>query len=140
MSFNPLSEVHLVQLELDIDNKNQLTFTNQTNQINFFNSITNRKNYTNLTYIRKDGYIVVPDNVDNIYKYNYLYYKNPDFSDKWYFAFIVKTEWLSENSTGVYIKTDVWQTYQFDIDFKPSFVEREMINVSDDIRGSKFRT
>lgn len=136
MAFTPLSEVHLVELELDIDNKNQLTFSTQAAQLTYFNGLTFRKNYTNLTYVRKDNYIVVPDNVDDIYKYNYLYYKNTDTSSKWYFAYIVKAEWLSEHSSKVYIKTDVWQTYQFNIDFKKSFVEREMINVADDIAGS----
>ena len=136
MAFNPLSEVHLVQLELDIDNKNQLSFSTASAQLTFFNGITNRKNYTNLTYIRKDGYIVVPENVDDIYRYNYLYYKNTDTSSKWYYAFIVKAEWLSENSSRVYIKTDVFQTYQFNYDWKKSFVEREMINVADDLRGA----
>ena len=139
MAFNPLSEVHLVQLELDIDNKNQLTFATSSAQLTFFNGITNRKNYTNLTYIRKDHYIVVPENVDDIYKYNYLYYKNTDTSSKWYYAFILKAEWLSENSSKVYIKTDVWQTYQFNFNWKRSFVEREMINVSDDVRGANLQ-
>ena len=136
MAFTPLSEVHLVELPIDIDNKNQLTFNNSTSQMNYFNAITFRKNYQNLTYLRKDNYIVVPETLDEIYKYNYLYYKNADTSDKWYFAFIVKSEWLSENSSRVYIKTDVWQTYQFNIDFKQSFVEREMIDVSSDVAGS----
>ena len=136
MSFTPLSEVHLVQLELDIDNKNQLTFNSSSAQNSFFSGISNKVDYTNLTYIRKDHYIVVPTNVDNIYKYNYLYYKNSDTSTKWYYAFIVKAEYDSLNSTKVYIKTDVWQTYQFDIDFKKCFVEREMIAVADDIMGA----
>lgn len=136
MAFTPLSEVHLVQLELDIDNKNQLTFASATAQQTFFSGITNKLDYTGLTYVRKDGYIVVPTNVDNIYKYNYLFYKNTDTSTKWYYAFIVKAEYDSLNSTKVYIKTDVWQTYQFNIDFKKSFVEREMIAVADDIRGA----
>ena len=139
MAFNPLSEVHLVQLELDIDNKNQLTFATSSAQLTFFNGITNRKNYTNLTYIRKDHYIVVPENVDDIYRYNYLYYKNEPNSSKWYYAFIVKAEWLSENSSRVYIKTDVWQTYQFNFNWKQSFVEREMINVTDDVRGANLQ-
>ena len=135
-NFNPLSEVHLIELEIDIDNKNQLTFANVTAQNSFFQSYHDKKDYTNLTYIRKDGYIVVPDNVDDIYKYNYLYYKNADYESKWYYAFIIKAEWLSENSSRVYIKTDVFQTYQFNYNWKPSFVEREMVAVADDVRGA----
>lgn len=142
MAFTTLSEVHLVQLELDIDNKNQLTFTNETAQLTFFNSLPNRQDFTNLTFIRKDRYVVVPLHIDLIYKYNYLYYKNPynvnqnNTSNKWIFAFISGYEYLSENSTRVYIKTDVWQTYQFNITIKKSFVEREMIDVSSDTRGA----
>ena len=45
-------------------------------------------------------------------------------------------EWLSPNSTRVYIKTDVWQTYQFDVTFLSSFVEREMIDVASDLPGA----
>ena len=37
-------------------------------------------------------------------------------------------EYVNENCTRVYIETDVWQTYQFDIEFKRCFVEREHVN------------
>ena len=38
--------------------------------------------------------------------------------------------------TNISITTDVFQTWQFDLNFKQCFVEREMINVADDVPGS----
>lgn len=63
-------------------------------------------------------------------------YQNESFNDKWFYAFITKMEYANNNMTRIEIVTDVWQTWQFDIEFKESFIEREMINVSDDIPGS----
>lgn len=59
-------------------------------------------------------------------------YQNEAYSDKWFYAFITKMEYVNNNMTRIEIATDVWQTWQFDITFKESFIEREMINVSDD--------
>lgn len=63
-------------------------------------------------------------------------YQNESYNDKWFYAFITKMEYVNTNMTRIEIITDVWQTWQFDIEFKESFIEREMINVSDDIPGS----
>lgn len=63
-------------------------------------------------------------------------YQNESYNDKWFYAFITKMEYANSNMTRIEIATDVWQTWQFDIEFKESFIEREMINVSDDIPGS----
>ena len=59
-------------------------------------------------------------------------YQNESYSDKWFYAFITKMEYVNNGMTRIEIITDVWQTWQFDIEFKESFIEREMINVSDD--------
>ena len=44
--------------------------------------------------------------------------------------------YVNDNRTDISIQTDVWQTWQFDLHFEDSFVEREMINVTDDIPGA----
>lgn len=65
--------------------------------------------------------------------YNYVMYQNSNYSDKWFYAFIVNMRYENDSTTYITIATDVWQTWQFDLTFKPSFVEREMINVSEDV-------
>ena len=136
MVIAPNNEIVLLDVPLEIDNKNQLTFSNANAQFSYFRNLTGAKSYDKITYIRKDGYVVVNDCYDNLIKYNYCMYQNENFSNKWYYAFIIGLEWLSPNSTKVFIKTDVWQTYQFDITFLKSFVEREMIAVSSDTPGA----
>lgn len=60
-------------------------------------------------------------------------YLNENYTDKWFYAFITKMEYDNDFNTKIYISTDVFQTWQFDLDFKESFVEREMININEDV-------
>ena len=60
-------------------------------------------------------------------------YQNTGKTNKWYYAFIEKMEYVSDGRTDIYISTDVMQTYAFDYDIKPSFIERE--HVDDDTIG-----
>ena len=136
MVITPQNEIVLLNLPIEIDNKNVLSFANANAQFQWFRFQTDQRQYDNITYVRKDGYVVVNDNFDNLMHFNYCMYQNENFSTKWFYAFIVKMEWLSPNSTKVYIKTDVFQTYQFDVDYKASWIEREMVNVADDLIGS----
>ena len=136
MVIAPNNEIVLLNVPIEIDYKNQLTFATSNAQFEYFRFISEQKQYDKVTYIRKDGYVVINDNYDNLLKYNYCMYQNENFSEKWYYAFIVGMKWLSPNSTAVYIKTDVFQTYQFDVNYYASFVEREHINVNEDGIGA----
>ena len=136
MVIAPNNEIVLLNVPIEIDMKNQLTFANPIAQFQYFRFIQDQKEYDKVTYIRKDGYVVINDCFDNLIRYNYCMYQNENFSSKWYYAFIIKMEWLSPNSTKVYIKTDVFQTYQFDVNYYASFIEREHINVNEDGIGA----
>ena len=130
----PESDVILLKVPLEMDEKNQLTFANATDQFNYFYGLNNKRTFDKFTYQRKDGTITVPELVDNLYGYNYVMYRNENFSNKWFYAYIVEMQFLSPNSTSIKIKTDVWQTWQWDITLKPCFVEREHVN--DDTIGA----
>lgn len=60
-------------------------------------------------------------------------YQNENYSTKWFYAFIDDMKYINDSMTEISISTDVWQTWQFDLSFLESFVEREMCNVSDDV-------
>lgn len=132
-AITPETDVILLKVPLEMDEKNQLTFTNATDQFNYFYGL-NKRVFDKFTYQRKDGTITVPELVDNLYGYNYVMYRNENFSNKWFYAYIVETKFLSPNSSSVKIKTDPWQTWQFDLNYKPVFVEREHVN--DDTIGA----
>lgn len=123
----PQTDLYLLKVPLEINDINQLTFANATAQYNYFNSLP-KLSVDNFTYQRKDGTIRYGANFDDIMHYNYVMYRNDGYSNKWFYAFITDMQYLNDNVTAITIKTDVWQTWQFDLTFKRTFVEREHVN------------
>lgn len=132
MVIAPTTEIRLLKCPLTLDNKNQLTFTNKNAQYNYFNSLEYIE-LINATYQRKNNVIRYPAHIDSIIQYNYCMYKNNSYLDKWFYAFITNMRYVNDNVTEITIETDVFQTWQFDINYKASFIEREMCNIEDDV-------
>lgn len=133
MAITPQTDIRLLKTPFEIDNKNQLTFSNITAQTNYFTGLPFLEE-DNCTYQRKDNVIRFPAHIDNIINYNYVMYKNEAYTNKWFYAFITRMEYINDNLTLIHIQTDVFQTWQFDIIYKKMFVERE--HVSDDTVGT----
>lgn len=127
MAVTPDTQIRLIKCNLNLDENNQIDFANGTAQGAYFESLPHVTKY-NCSYQRKDNYIRWPDHIDNIIEYNYVAYKNTHYTGKWFFAYITRMEYENDNCTRIYIKTDVWQTWQFDLTFMKSFVEREHVN------------
>lgn len=123
----PNSRIRLVKAPFEIDKINQLTFANQTAQTNYFLSLP----YVEMdkaTYQREDGRVRFNREYDQIIGYNYCMYQNTSYSNKWFYAFIEKIEYANDGVSFVYLNTDAFQTWQFQIQYKNTFVEREHVN------------
>lgn len=129
----PQTEIRLVKCPLELSDLNQLTFSNTATQYTYFNSLPHITD-DNATYQRKDGYIRFPAEMDTIIEYNYVMYQNEAYSNKWFYAYIDHMEYLSNGTTAIYIKTDVFQTWQHSLTYRQCFIEREM--ASDDAIGA----
>lgn len=129
ISVTPQGIIKLCKVPLESDLKNQITFSNSEAQYNYFNScaITGIPE-SDYTYIRKDGTIKIAVPIDEIIDCNYLFYNNKGFTNKKYYCFITDMQYLNENCTIISIKTDVFQTWQFEISYKACFTEREHVN------------
>ncbi|MBQ1551681.1 MAG: hypothetical protein IIZ67_06225 [Bacilli bacterium] len=127
MAITPHTDLRLLKVPINIDNQNQLTFANVNAQYNYFNSL-DKLEVDNFTYQRKDGIIRYPAHIDSIINYNYCMYQNSNYTNKWFYAFITGMSYINDNMTEISITTDVYQTWQFDIDVKTSYVEREHVN------------
>lgn len=128
----PQGQIYLCKTPLESDYKNQLTFNSKSAQSDYFlNTVV--KSFDNNTYIRKDGGLKIDCNAEEIRTCNYLFYQNTGFDNRIYYCFITSIEYLSENSTLIKFETDCFQTWYFDLEYKPCFVERE--HVSDDTVG-----
>lgn len=123
----PSSDLYLLQCPIEIDNKNQINFANATTQYNYFFGL-NKIGRDDFSYQRKDSTIRYPAHIDTIRHFNYCMYRNDNYSNKWFYAFIESMEYLNDSTTLIKIKTDVYQTWQFDLTFKRCFVEREHVN------------
>ena len=129
MAITPNTNLRLLKCPIEADNKNQINFSNTTAQYNYFNSLPKLSvDDDDFSYQRKDSVIAYPEHIDSIMQYNYCMYQNENYSNKWFYAFITDMRYENDGLTYITIKTDVYQTWQFDLTFKASFVEREHVN------------
>jgi hypothetical protein len=126
-AIRPQTDLRLIKCPIESDNRNQLTFNSKSDQYQYFSKLPHI-NVDDFTYQRKDGIIRYPAHIDSILDYNYVMYHNENYSDKWFYAFIIKMEYINDNMTAITIKTDSYQTWQFDISWRRSFIEREHVN------------
>ena len=66
-------------------------------------SVKTPLSYTNLQYIRDDGYVELPVIYDTAHDYNYIIYNNGEGEGS-IFAFITNVEFLNFECTRFYIK------------------------------------
>ena len=141
----PNSEIWLIKAPIESDNLNHLNFANQQAQLNYFQNLPHIK-LEKYTYIRQDGSMQVEGNADNLMRYNYMLYKNTAYGNKWIFAFITNVEFLANDVSRVSFRTDVFNTWYFDVEFKTSYIEREHTNddrigvntLNEDIMGGEY--
>lgn len=127
MAITPQTDIYLLKCPIEADNRNQINFANATDQYNYFASLP-KLVIDNCTYQRKDDVMRLPYHIDDIINYNYVMYRNEAYGNKWFYAFITDMQYSSDHMTFVTIKTDVFQTWQFDLTYMKSFVEREHVN------------
>lgn len=122
-----ISKVYLLNVPLEDDMKNTLYFSSASAQQSYFNGVIG-KTYTDVSYQSETRTFRCKDEIDAIRNYNYIMWQNTAFSNKWFYAFIKKMEFVSTGLTDVQFEVDPLQTFMFDITVKPSFIEREHTN------------
>jgi hypothetical protein len=120
-----LTEVRLLSnVPLNNSYEHVMDFPNSTEQSSYFLGKT-KWTFTDLTYQRNEGFVRIPQGYDDLYTCNYVMYKNREYSNKWFYGFITRKEYVNPNMTKVYFEIDVFQTWQYEMSLKPSFVARE---------------
>lgn len=99
-------------------------FSTTSSQLEYFNSKV-KYTFNNCTYIRKEQKIRIEKTADLLYDCNYLMFQNTNFGSKWFYAFITNVEYISNAQSEITFELDVYQTWQFDVKIKESFIERE---------------
>ena len=127
----PQTNIILLKTPMELDDDNQLTFANKTAQFNYFSNLP-KLELDDSTYQRKEGIIRYPTNSTTTYEdliqYNYCMYQNEAYDSKWFYAYITEINYINDGMSTIKLETDVFQTWQFDLEYKASFVEREHVN------------
>ena len=110
---------------IDLEHEHTLWFANITNQYNYFDSKVVRT-FTSVTYTRKNrGLIKVQAPISQIQNCNYMMFKNTGFENKWFYAFILSVDYISNNVSQITFVIDQLQSWFFEMELKQCYVERE---------------
>lgn len=113
---------------LDIEHEHTLWFATQAAQTIYFESCA-VSTFTSVTYARKNrGIIKLQVPIATIKDCDYMMFKNTGFENKWFYAFIVSVDYVSNNVTQVSFVIDQLQTWFFEMQLAQCYVEREHAN------------
>lgn len=69
--------------------------------------------------------IVEGATIRNLYNANYIRFKNSNYENKWFYAFVDQVEYVNNNTADVYYTIDVLQTWALDYSLLECFIERQ---------------
>lgn len=108
--------------------QNVLQWDSVEEQNQFFANMVPVATYTDVQFYQPTRQLRVKRQMENCYNINYVAYQNHRYGNKWFYAFVDSMEYLSAESTGLNLSEDIWATWQFDLTFNKSFVERETVS------------
>lgn len=125
MYVEPNTQIHILQgVPLSKSYEHTVRYKNATEQYNGFIAYL-KHTLNNYSYQRAGlGTIRVQLPYSQVYNCNYMMFKNTSYENRWFYAFITGASYLSNDVTEVYYMIDVMQTFAYDYQFKPCFVER----------------
>jgi hypothetical protein len=109
------------------DYKHTRWFDTQSEQTTYFlnKPTVHVMGEANFQRIEGSHIIAVNKSIDELWGTNYVMFRNTHYNSKWFYAFVTNLEYRQRNTTYVHFQIDVFQTWKFDMDFKPSYVSRE---------------
>ena len=103
----------------------------------FNNSSVGRYSLPLQSYIRKSrGVIKAEIAMSSAYDINYMAFKNTNFENKWFYAFVTNVEYINNNTCEITYELDFIQTWYFEIKFNQCFIDRqhgETDNIGDNL-------
>ena len=115
----------LHEVPLDSTYRNSIYFSTAGGQATYF--LAHKKGaleWTQCMYHRNEDEIRVDAPIDQCMDINYVMYKNDSYGAKWFYAFVTGCRYVNANCTALKIELDVLQTWYFDYELMPCFIER----------------
>ena len=105
-----------------------MQFNNKQSRLSYLSS---RTKFSGNQSFQEHAFIdelTVPFPIEQIRLVNYLYFFIGGSSTDMYCYHILESKYKSPNTSHLTLKLDIFTTYQFDLTFKPSYVERCHVN------------
>lgn len=83
---------------------------------------------SNASFVNPTGIIYVPFSYSQCLQANYIAFQNPNYNNKWFFAFIDEVIFHSKNMQEIRYTIDSFSTWFSKVTTKTCFVEREHVN------------
>jgi len=114
-----------------------IPFSNDYKNTRYFDTLLEQSTYfagkpvihsmaeSNFQRIEGRTFIAVDKSIDELMSVNYVMFQNAQYNPKWFYGFVTKLEYVQRHMTYVHFQIDVYQTWRFEMNFKPSFIIRE---------------
>lgn len=109
------------------DYKNTRWFDDIGQQSTYFNGkpLVHSMLQANFQRIEGQNYVSVNKSIDQLWGSNYMLFKNSAYNNKAFYGFVTKLQYINKETTYVHFEIDIFQTWCFEMNFKPSFIIRE---------------
>lgn len=85
-----------------------------------------KKSFDNVSYQRQErGVFYCPAGIGEIVNVNYMMFKNTNYENKWFYAFVTGVEYVNNKTTRVSFEIDEFNTWYYSCSLQQCFVERE---------------
>lgn len=141
MSFTPYPKnsdfIILKGVPIENDYKHTLYFTDISTQTNTFQgfqkaSTVDRDGHTVNFWLTAQSYQRIDNGIvragieaDLLMDCNYIMFRNTSYGSKWFYAFIDNITYVNDHTSEIHYTLDVMQTWYFDYEIEPCYVERE---------------
>lgn len=131
--YSPINNVEILKgVGLNPNYNDCYTFSSDSQRYNFLHAYM-KYSITNATPVRHNV-IRVPYTQDDLMDCDYIIYENKNFINRKFYAFITNLEWVNAHMTEITFTIDVITTWQLDVVYHPSFIER--MHVGNDTLGA----
>ena len=115
-------------IKVDKDYNNVLSYS-ESQMLSLCNSNTHKiAERSNYSFLRTTNSIYVDFTYSQCLQANYIAFQNPDYSNKWFFAWIDEVIYKSDKNCEITYTIDAWSTWFDKWSTKPCFVVREHVN------------
>ena len=125
MAITPNSTVKILQnVPLDAAHNNTLYWYSTTAQTSYFSGQA-KYSFDALSYQRRERSILLPISSDSVYDCNYLMYKNTNYGNRWFYAFVTAINYVNDNCAEVVYQFDPLQSWWGNWSRGMCYIERE---------------